>query len=51
MKAIMNMEYKTFLVEVKERIHKAQHDAFKAVNKKLINFMKNSNRWCEKKTG
>ena len=30
-------EYKTFLKEIKERIHKAQYDAFKAVNKELIN--------------
>jgi predicted nuclease of restriction endonuclease-like (RecB) superfamily len=37
MKAILNTEYKTFLGEIKERIHKAQYDAFKAVNKELIN--------------
>ena len=36
MKAIMSTEYKTFLGEIKERIHKAQYDAFKAVNKELI---------------
>ncbi len=36
MKAIMSAEYKTFLGEIKERIHKAQYDAFKAVNKELI---------------
>ena len=30
-------EYKTFLKEIKERIHKAQYDAFKAVNKELMN--------------
>lgn len=30
-------EYKTFLKEIKERIHKAQYDALKAVNKELIN--------------
>lgn len=36
MKALMNTEYKTFLKEIKERIHKAQYDAFKAVNKELI---------------
>ena len=29
-------EYKKFLVEIKERIHKAQYDALKAVNKELI---------------
>ena len=28
---------KTFLAEIKEREHKAQYDAFKAVNKELIN--------------
>lgn len=32
----MSAEYKTFLGEIKERIHKAQYDAFKAVNKELI---------------
>ena len=37
MKAIVSAEYKTFLGEIKERIHKAQYDAFKAVNKELIN--------------
>ena len=37
MKTIMTTEYKTFLKEIKERIHKAQYDAFKAVNKELIN--------------
>jgi predicted nuclease of restriction endonuclease-like (RecB) superfamily len=30
-------EYRTFLKEIKERIHKSRHDAFKAVNKELIN--------------
>jgi predicted nuclease of restriction endonuclease-like (RecB) superfamily len=33
----MTTEYKTFFKEIKERIHKAQYDAFKAVNKELIN--------------
>ncbi len=33
----MSAEYKTFFKEIKERIHKAQYDAFKAVNKELIN--------------
>jgi len=37
MKTIMTTEYKTFFKEIKERIHKAQYDAFKAVNKELIN--------------
>jgi hypothetical protein len=37
MKAIMSAEYKNFFTEVKERIHKAQYDALKAVNKELIN--------------
>ena len=37
MKAMMSAEYKTFFKEIKERIHKAQYDAFKAVNKELIN--------------
>ncbi|HLE42327.1 MAG TPA: DUF1016 N-terminal domain-containing protein [Nitrospirota bacterium] len=36
MKAIVSAEYKTFLGKIKERIHKAQYDAFKAVNKELI---------------
>ena len=36
MSAITSAEYKTFLKEIKERIHKAQYDAFKAVNKELI---------------
>jgi predicted nuclease of restriction endonuclease-like (RecB) superfamily len=29
-------EYKKFFVEVKERIHQAQYDALRAVNKELI---------------
>ncbi|GBE40041.1 hypothetical protein BMS3Bbin08_02677 [bacterium BMS3Bbin08] len=37
MSVIVAAEYKTFLKEIKERIHKAQYDAFKAVNKELIN--------------
>ncbi|RJQ18908.1 MAG: DUF1016 domain-containing protein [Nitrospiraceae bacterium] len=37
MKAIISPEYKTFFKEIKERIHKAQYDALKAVNKELIN--------------
>jgi len=37
MKAILSPEYKTFFAEIKERIHKAQYDALKAVNKELIN--------------
>lgn len=37
MKGIMSTEYKTFFKEIKERIHKAQYDAFKSVNKELIN--------------
>jgi len=37
MKAILSTEYKTFFAEIKERIHKAQYDALKAVNKELIN--------------
>jgi len=37
MKVMMTTEYKTFFKEIKERIHKAQYDAFKAVNKELIN--------------
>lgn len=36
MKGIMTAEYKTFFKEIKERIHKAQYDAFKTVNKELI---------------
>jgi len=30
MKAVMSAEYKNFFKEIKERIHKAQYDAFKA---------------------
>ncbi len=37
MKAILSAEYKTFLGEIKERIHKAQYDALKVINKELIN--------------
>lgn len=37
MKIIMIAEYKTFFKEIKERIHKAQYDALKSVNKELIN--------------
>ncbi len=33
----MSAEYKTFFKEIKERIHRAQYDALKAVNKELIN--------------
>ena len=36
MKVMMSAEYKTFFKEIKERIHKAQYDALKAVNKELI---------------
>lgn len=37
MSAIVTNEYKIFFKEIKERIYKAQYDALKAVNKKLIN--------------
>ena len=37
MSAIVTAEYKTFFKEIKERIHKAQYDALKSVNKELIN--------------
>ena len=38
MKSLLStVEYKKFLIEIKERIHKAQYDALKAVNKELIN--------------
>ena len=37
MSVIVTAEYKTFFKEIKERIHKAQYDAFKSVNKELIN--------------
>ncbi len=37
MSAIVINEYKIFFKEIKERIYKAQYDALKAVNKKLIN--------------
>lgn len=33
MSVVVTAEYKTFLKEIKERIYKAQYDAFKAVNK------------------
>ncbi|HBA72413.1 MAG: hypothetical protein A2X82_14215 [Geobacteraceae bacterium GWC2_55_20] len=36
MKSILPAEYSTFLLELKERIHKAQYAALKAVNKELI---------------
>ena len=36
MSGIATTAYKTFLKEIKERIHKAQYDAFKAVHKELI---------------
>ena len=36
MKVMMSAEYKTFFKEIEERIHKAQYDALKAVNKELI---------------
>ncbi len=37
MSVIVAAEYKTFFKEIKERIHKAQYDAFKSVNRELIN--------------
>jgi hypothetical protein len=37
MSAIVTAEYRTFFKEIKERIHKAQYDALKFVNKELIN--------------
>ena len=37
MKVIISAEYKIFFKEIKERIHKAQYDALRAVNKELIN--------------
>ena len=37
MSVIVLAEYKTFFKEIKERIHKAQYDALKSVNKELIN--------------
>lgn len=36
MKTMLPAEYSTFLLELKERIHKAQYAALKAVNKELI---------------
>jgi len=36
MKVIISAEYKTFFKEIKERIHRAQYDALKSVNKELI---------------
>lgn len=36
MKTMISAEYKTFFKEIKERIHKAQYDALKSVNKELI---------------
>ena len=37
MSVVVTAEYKTFFKEIKERIHKAQYDALKSVNKELIN--------------
>src|SRR4030042_70995 len=37
MSVIVTAEYRTFFKEIKERIHKAQYDALKSVNKELIN--------------
>jgi hypothetical protein len=45
MSAIVTAEYRTFFKEIKERIHKAQYDALKFVNKELIN-QKNSSMLC-----
>ncbi len=36
MSRAVTAEYKAFLKEIKDRIYKAQYDALKAVNKKLI---------------
>lgn len=36
MKNILPADYSSFLLELKERIHKAQYAALKAVNKELI---------------
>ena len=36
MKNILPAEYSSFLLELKERIHKAQYAALKVVNKELI---------------
>jgi len=36
MKEILNNEYKTFLSDIKERIHKAQYNALKQVNRILL---------------
>lgn len=36
MKSIIPAEYSSFILELKERIHKAQYAALKAVNKELI---------------
>ena len=36
MKTALPAEYTTFLLELKERIHRAQYAALKAVNKELI---------------
>ena len=37
MSVVITAEYKSFLIEIKERIYNAQYDALKAVNKELIN--------------
>ncbi|KAF0182565.1 MAG: hypothetical protein FD164_1128 [Nitrospirae bacterium] len=37
MAVLKSADYKAFVVEIKERIHKAQYDALRAVNKELIN--------------
>ncbi len=36
MSKIVNIEYKNFFIEIKERIRQAQYDALKIVNKQLI---------------
>ena len=37
MSVMTTADYKAFVSEIKERIHKAQYDALRAVNKELIN--------------
>jgi len=36
MKEILNNEYHSFLYDIKEKIHKAQYEALRQVNKALL---------------
>ena len=50
-KQLDKIEYKKFFVEIKERIHQAQYDALRAVNKELIQlYWDVGNKIVEKQT-